>query len=188
MCPDGSVMQTMWFEHADGSTEQPFSSCPNEEGEEEAAPAPVVITAGMAAQALRQVDLPASVLEVQPPGGRTLVNFETNFYTGAESFERTVRLLGQRVDLRIRPASFEWRFGDGTTSRTSEPGAPYPDLQVTHSYLRRGAVAAAVDTTYEADFRVNGGPWAPVAGTVTIPGATVGLDVVTATPTLTGYR
>ncbi|QGA08903.1 hypothetical protein [Nocardioides sp. dk884] len=181
-------MQTVWFEHADGTTDQPYSSCPQEGGETEAVAAPVVITAGMAAQALREVDLPASVLQVQPPGGRTLVNFETNFYTGAEDFERTVRLLGQRVDLRIRPASFEWRFGDGTTARTSEAGAPYPDLQVTHRYLRKGAVVAAVDTTYEADFRVNGGPWAAVAGSVTIPGAPVGLAIVTATPTLTGYR
>ncbi|NPC97467.1 hypothetical protein [Nocardioides sp. zg-DK7169] len=180
-------MQTIWFEYSDGTLGPPYSSCPQAEEAEDVAE-PVVITAGMAAQALRQVDLPASELQVQPPGGRTLVNFETNFFTSADALDRTVRLLGQRVDLRIRPASFEWRFGDGSTLRTREAGAPYPDLRVTHSYLRKGAVAAAVDTTYEADFRVNGGPWAPVAGTVTMTGPAVGLEVVTATPTLMGYR
>jgi hypothetical protein len=45
-----------------------------------------------------------------------------------------------------------------------------------------------VDTTYSADWRVNGGAWQPVNGTVTIPGAPVALDVVEASPTLVGYR
>jgi hypothetical protein len=142
----------------------------------------------MVARALREVALPASRVVVQPPGGRTLVNFETNFFTEAGEFERSVVLLGQRVDLRIRPVSFGWRFGDGASLRTSEPGAPYPDLVVTHSYLRKGSVSAAVDTTYGADFRVNGGVWAPVPGTVTMVGEGVGLEVRTATPTLMGYR
>ena len=132
----------------------------------------MVITAEMAAQALRQVDLPASVLEVQPPGGRTLVNFETNFYTGTEDFERTVRLLGQRVDLRIRPASFEWRFGDGTTSRTSEPGAPYPRPAGDPQLPAQGRGGARRWTRRTRPTSAStAGPWAPVAGTVTIPGA-----------------
>ena len=49
---------------------------------------------------------PASTLVVQPPGGKTLVNFDTLFRTEAEPFTRTVRLLGHRVDLEITPASF----------------------------------------------------------------------------------
>ncbi len=142
----------------------------------------------MALEALRRVELPASRLQVQPPGGRTLVNFPTNFFTEAEPFERTVRLLGQRVDLRIRPSSFGWDFGDGVRTTTAEPGAAYPDLEVTHAYLSRGQVGASVDTTYSAEFRVNGGPWQPVDGTVTMQGDEVGLDVLTASPTLVGYQ
>jgi hypothetical protein len=45
-----------------------------------------------------------------------------------------------------------------------------------------------VDTTYAAQFRVNGGAWRDVNGTVTIPGAPVQLEVRTATPVLVGYR
>ncbi len=147
-----------------------------------------VLTPGLVAAALRRVDLPASELVVQPPNGRTLVNFATNFYTEARPFTRTITLLGQRVDLRITPASYGWRFGDGASVSTSTPGAAYPDLQVTHDYLSAGTVSPAVDTTYTADFRVNGGGWRPVPGTVTIPGASVPLEVVEATPTLVGYR
>ncbi|WP_341927520.1 hypothetical protein [Nocardioides psychrotolerans] len=146
------------------------------------------MTADLVARALRRIPLPASELVVQPPNGRTLVNFATNFYTDTETFTRTITLLGQRVDLRITPAKYDWRFGDGHTASTTTPGAAYPDLQVTHDYLTAGTVAPAVDTTYTADFRVNGSPWRPVPGTVTIPGAAVPLEVVEATPTLVGYR
>ena len=41
-----------------------------------------------------------------------------------------------------------------------------------------------VDTTYSARFRVDGGPWRDVNGTVTIPGNAVVLRVVEARPTL----
>ncbi|WP_182525895.1 hypothetical protein [Nocardioides dongkuii] len=152
------------------------------------APEPIEITNAMVARAFRRIPLPASVLNVQPPGGETLVNFATNFFTEAEPFERSVTLVGQRVDLRIWPSSFGWSFGDGTETTTTEPGAAYPDLEITHSYLRAGRVGARVDTTYSAEFRVNGGAWEPVDGTVTMAGTPVGLQVRTASPTLVGYR
>jgi hypothetical protein len=142
---------------------------------------------GMVTRAFRRLSLPASELVVQPPGGRTLVNFETNFYTENGEFARAVDLLGQRVELRIWPAGYGWRFGDGATKQTAGAGSPYPDLEITHRYLSRGRVSPRVDTTYAAQFRVNGGPWRDVAGSVTIPGAAQGLRVVTARPVLVGY-
>lgn len=147
-----------------------------------------LLTIGAVARAFSEIPLPASELIVQPPNGRTLVNFATNFYTDTETFTRTITLLGQHVDLRITPATYDWRFGDGHTTSTTTPGAAYPDLQVTHDYLTTGTVTPAVDTTYTADFRVNNTTWRPVPGTVTIPGTTVPLEIVEATPTLVGYR
>jgi hypothetical protein len=144
------------------------------------------LTPGLVGRALRRLPLPASKLIVQPPGGRTLVNFETNFYTERDEFTRVVTLLGRRVELQIWPQQFGWRFGDGHTQWTSTPGAKYPDLEVTHRYLQAGRVAPSVATTYAAQFRVGGGPWRDVAGTVTIPGTPEGLRVVTARPVLVG--
>ena len=123
---------------------------------------------------------------MQPPNGRTLVNFETNFYTDDGEFTRTVHLLGQRVQLRIWPARFDWRFGDGASRWTASGGSPYPHLEITHRYLAKGRVAPRVDTTYAAQFRVGNGPWRDVAGTVTIPGEAEALRVVTARPVLVG--
>lgn len=114
------------------------------------------------------------------------MNFETNFYTEQGEFTRTVTLLGQRVELRIWPAGFRWRFGDGEVRETTSPGSAYPDLEVTHSYRTRGRVSASVDATYAARFRVGDGPWQDVAGSVTIPGTPQPLRVVAARPVLVG--
>ena len=70
-----------------------------------------------------------------------------------------VTLLGQVVQLHIVPSQFAWQFGDGESLVTAEPGSAYPDLDVTHRYLKKGKVAPSVDTTYTAEFRVNGGAW-----------------------------
>ena len=119
--------------------------------------------------AFSELPFPASELVVQPPKGRTLVNFDTNFYTEQPAFDRTVTLLGRQVDLRIWPSHFQWVFGDGAEFPSTSSGAPYPDLVITQ-YLQRGKVSPRVDTTYSARFRVDGGPWREVLGTVTIPG------------------
>ena len=73
------------------------------------------------------------------------MNFETNFYTERGEFTRTVTLLGRQVELRIWPAEFGWRFGDGTRRRTTSAGAAYPNLEITHRYLQTGRVAPSVD-------------------------------------------
>ncbi|SDN22902.1 hypothetical protein SAMN05192576_1794 [Nocardioides szechwanensis] len=146
-----------------------------------------LLTSGLVAAAFRDLPLPPSELIVQPPNGRTLVNFDTNFYTETAPLDRTIRLFGQQVDLRIWPSSYEWHFGDGASTATESAGSPYPDLEITHNYTAKGQVGPAVDTTYSAEFRVNGGAWRPVPGTVTIPGDAVALEVVEATPVLVGY-
>ena len=137
-------------------------------------------------QTFRRITLPASELIIQPPNGRTLVNFDTNFYTEPLTFDRTVRLLGHRVDLHITVHSYRWDFGDGEGLTSTEPGAPYPKLEITHNYLRKAVYWASLDTTYTADFRVDGGPWRLVPGTVTIDGEAERLQAIEARPTLVG--
>ncbi|WP_183098263.1 PKD domain-containing protein [Nocardioides pelophilus] len=148
-----------------------------------------IVTDGMVARVLRRIELPASSLHVQPPGGRTLVNFETNFFTtNDQPFTRTVQLLGRAVQLRIWPTSYTWHFGDGESVTTESPGARYPDLEVTHNYLEKGAYRPRVTTTYTAEWRVESGPWRPVAGTANIAGEPTDLRAIEARPTLVGYE
>jgi len=182
LCDDGTAMTLTWFQTTSGEVFNQHTNCP---ADAVAAALPTV-TPGLVLRALRRIPLPASELVVQPPGGRTLVNFETNFYTERGELTRVVRLLGRRVELRIWPDSFSWHYGDGSSERTSSAGSPYPDLEITHRYLSKGRVAVSVDTTYAADFRVGAGVWRGVDGTVTIPGHAESLRVVTARPVLVG--
>ena len=144
-----------------------------------------VLTLGMVTSAFRRVPIPATPLVIEPVDGVTLVNLPTNFHTPAEPFTRTVTLLGRRIRLEITPVAWAWSFGDGSTVTTDTPGAPYPDLEVTHAYLRAGRVAPSVATTYTATFSVDGGPAQPVPGSVTIPSPPAALEVTTATARLT---
>lgn len=147
---------------------------------------PPQVTAAMVLSAMRRTAPPQSVLQVQPPNGRTLVNFETNFFTVQPEFTRTMSMLGQQVQLQIWPSQFVWRFGDGESLQTASPGAKYPHLDVTHNYVSKGRYQPRVDTVYAAQFRVGGGAWQPVNGTVTVAGAAVPLQAVEARPKLVG--
>ena len=179
-CADSSIKIHSWIELPNGDTTAESYWCPTEGG----APA---VTDDLIATAFRRIPLPPSTFSIQPPGGRTLVNFETNFFTEERTLNRTVRLLGQRVDLRIEAHSYTWHFDDGESITTSKPGAPYPRLQITHSYLQTGDYGPALDVTWVADYRVNGGTWRPVPGSVTIEGGPVNLRAIEARPTLVGY-
>jgi hypothetical protein len=148
-------------------------------------PRPVpAITWEMVLNEIKRVGLPALAIRVQP-ADRTLVNFETIFYTEPEPFERQLTLLGQRVDVRATVTSFAWSFGDGETLETATAGAPYPAKDIVHEYVDADVtVAPKVDVTYTAQFRVNGGSWQEIPETVTIGGPSTSLDVLEATPVL----
>lgn len=150
------------------------------------------VTQEIVLRALRRVTLPEPTLLIQPPGGKTLVNFDTLFRTNAESFTRTVRLLGQRVSLRITPTSFTWVHGDGTQQVTSSPGLKYESERPMTDYVRHQyedahvTMRPHVEVTYSAEFRVGGGAWRDVVGTVTSPGPPAPIKILEARPTLTG--
>lgn len=144
------------------------------------------LTAAMIARAFRHVPLPALATRVQP-ADRTLVNFDTIFFTEARPITRTLTLLGQQVRLDIRPSRFTWTYGDGSTETTSVPGAPYPSKQVTHRYPHaHTTVAAHVAVTWTAEYSVNGAAPRPVDGTVTTVGPDTRLAIAEAVPALSG--
>ena len=102
------------------------------------------LTPAMVQHAFQRLAWPSSELVVQPPKGRTLVNFDTNFYTtNTRPSTRTVTLIGQPVTVEATPTQYTWHFGTPEDDlSTTDPGAAYPDLRVTHRYTRVGAVTA----------------------------------------------
>jgi hypothetical protein len=149
------------------------------------------LTPDVVEHAFHRLAWPASEIVVQPPKGRTLVNFNTNFYTtNTHPTTRTVTLIGQQVTIEATPTQYTWHFGSRATDgdlTTADPGAAYPDLLVTYRYTRVGAVNPSVDTTYAGRYRVGNGGWQTIPSTLTVTGRPVDLQVVSATPHLVGY-
>lgn len=144
------------------------------------------VTPGVVMTAMRRIGLPALAAHTQPEG-KTLVNFATIFYTDPQPFTRTVTLLGRTVTIAATPQTFTWHYGDGTSSSTSTPGAPYPAKDVTHNYRdAHRTVLTSVDVSYSARFHVGGGAWEDIPGTVTIAGPTSPLRISEATALLSG--
>jgi hypothetical protein len=147
-----------------------------------------VITPGKVYAEMKKLSWPEAVLTIQPPDGRTLVNLKTNFLTTTtESVTQRVTLLGQQVAIEATPVDYTWHFGDGETHHGADPGAPYPDLRITHVYVEAEVtVTPSVDVTYQGRYRVNGGVWQDIPETLTVEGTPVELEVLTATPHLVG--
>ncbi len=150
------------------------------------AAAPPQVTEGMVLAAFRRIPLP-SLRSHSQPANKTLINFDTIFFTEAQPLTRNLTLLGQRVRLEIKPSRFEWVHGDGTTDTTSSPGAPYPAKDIVYRYAdAHRTVEHRVVVTWSAQWSLNGGPLEPVNGTVTTTGPNTPLRVAEASPVLSG--
>jgi hypothetical protein len=128
----------------------------------------------------RRLPWAPAVVHIQPGNGRTLVNVPTNVYLEATAQTVPTELLGQQVRVRAIPTAYTWSFGDGATLRTSDPGAPFPDLRTTHVYSRPGVVPVGLMTSYRGEYSVAGGDWLPVEGTAEVVTPSVRLTVVAA--------
>jgi len=152
---------------------------------------------------MKTLEWPRAELVVQPVGGRTLINFETNFYTTTtEASLQPVRLLGRDVEIEATPESYTWHWarpgetaiGDDVEALTTQDagqehvdGREHDVFHVFHVYLDAGVtVHPSVDVTYRGRYRVEGGRWFAIPERLTVPGETVPLEVVSARVHLVG--
>lgn len=129
-------------------------------------------------------------ISTQPTGNTTLVGLDT-FYkvnwteAGFQPDEidaiDPVRMNGYHVDIRVKLDHFSYQFGDGAIfGPTTSIGGVYPNGNITHKYFTGGAYPASVVTTFAGEFRINGGTWAPIPNTATVPGPATTVTVRTA--------
>jgi len=137
-----------------------------------------------------RVLLPAARPHILPPGGRTLVNLDTIFYTDPDRFVADVQVVGQDVRVRAFAEEYIWHFGDGHSLRTDRKGRPYPHKDNVHRYTTKGSYPVDVDVRFRAEFRVrNSGRWQPIPGLITIDdGPVVQLAVLESWPALSTGR
>ena len=148
------------------------------------------VTMAMIREAFHLTKWATPQIATQPEGNITLVNLKTFYRVGwsAEGFEPGEvdaldpgRMLGHQVEIRPRVQSFTYVFGDGTSSPpTTSLGGVYPKGDIVHSYVNSGQYAARVDVTWTADFRINGGAWAPIPDQAVVPGPVTQVTVKTA--------
>lgn len=144
------------------------------------------VTDAMVEREVKRIGLPSASITVQPPGGATLINFDTIFHTEEPEFARTVGLLGYSVDIEATPTRYLWHHGDGTSQTSDGPGAAYPAKTIVHQYTdAHVTVRPSVDVTYKVRWRVGNADWHALDDTLTAAGDSVPLEVKEATALLT---
>lgn len=136
--------------------------------------------------ATRSIGIPGLQVQTRPQP-EALINIDTMLYTEADTFERTVNLLGRDVTIRAVPSQFMWHHGDGTTQTTRSPGKSTASSDVAHVY-RKPVVGLrlSVDTTWRIEYRVASGPWRELDETLTVSGPVTTLTTREARPILVG--
>jgi hypothetical protein len=138
--------------------------------------APADVTPAMVLAAFRRLPLAPSPLVVQPDRGWVLVNKPTVVHADATPQTLTTTVLGTAVTIAATPTSYAWDFGDGATMTTTDPGHPWPDGTLTHTYQRVGAYRITLATTWSATYSVEGDPAVrDVPGTATTTSTTAPL-------------
>ncbi|MFC8502228.1 hypothetical protein ACFUC1_07705 [Pedococcus sp. NPDC057267] len=130
---------------------------------------PAIPTLAQIQNAFRQLPFSKPSVGIEPAGNKTLVNLPTYFRAewpgdaGLQPGEvsEPVQLLSWSVEFRIAARSYDFHYGDGTSSGpTTDPGGVYPDGAIRHTYTRPTAAArVSVDAQLTAQYRANGGPW-----------------------------
>lgn len=111
------------------------------------------------------------------PNGTTLVNYPTQLYTDATTYTLDpVTLLGHTVVVTAHPKTYDWYFGDGTSTLDAGPGQA-TDSDVRHTYTTPGTVSPYVVITWTGTFTVDGGAPHEVYGTAQTTGPGTPLQV-----------
>ena len=112
------------------------------------------------------------------PVGRAVVGIPVILRSGQprDLGSRHLQVLGHDVRLAAT-ASWVWRYGDGQSDTTSDPGGVWPDRSVAHTYRRAASHRVWVTTVWSATFRVDGlGPFA-VTGDIVRQDDTLSIEV-----------
>lgn len=123
-------------------------------------------------EAFRRLPFSKPRVRIEPKGNVTLVNLPTYYEatwpgdSGLEPGETSapVQLLSWSVEFKIDSQSYNFHYGDGSSSGTVEDaGGGYPDGSVKHTYTKPiDAASVSVDSRLTGQFRVNGGDWVDI--------------------------
>ena len=173
--PSDNPLYYVWrraTEPADAPWQLMGDSCGTETAPPEAPKPPPVPTMGQIQEAFRRLPFSKPTVKIEPKGNVTLVNLPTYYeatWPGDNGLEpgevsAPVKLLSWTVEFKVDSHSYDFHYGDGTSSGTVEDaGGGYPDGGVKHTYTKPiDAAAVSVDSRLTGQFRVNGGEWVDI--------------------------
>ena len=115
---------------------------------------------------------------IQPDSGWVYANVPTIAMADGAAQVSTANLLGARVDIRATPHTFTWTWGDGEQTVTEDPGTPYPNQTLTHTYAHlKGDVTLALETNWTGEYRINGGAWSAFGSNIASDSPPIDLEV-----------
>ena len=102
-----------------------------------------------------EAELPPTSIRFQPTSG-VLPYLPVIFQSGQpKHLPPIVSTIADRIVVLMPTAQWSWRFGDGAGLTTDQPGAPYPDFSVSHTYGRDGRFPVELTTTWSATFTID---------------------------------
>lgn len=122
----------------------------------------------------KEFDIPASTINTYPGQAWGIAFRNTAFWADASTHYIDTTLLGYAVTIKATPRKYHWKFGDGHTYTSSQPGTKPPDADdldtaaVTHMYEHRGWVTVNLTTDYTGMYKVEGQPWKTIPGTASV--------------------
>ena len=114
-------------------------------------------------KATNSVSLNDRLIKLLPSGGiayqpeaEPLVNVPIFFWSDLPTqFATRVTVVGEVVDVLLRPG-FVWSFGDGTFLSTTDPGGPYPNGKIKHTYKNPGIYPIILVQSWNGNWTHNG--------------------------------
>jgi len=115
---------------------------------------------------------------IQPDSGWVYANVPTIAIADDGAQLHTATLLGALVDIRATPAHYTWMWGDGEQTVTEDPGSPYPNATLTHTYAhQQGDVTLNLETSWAGEYRINGGAWSAFGSNIASDSPPIDLEV-----------
>jgi hypothetical protein len=105
---------------------------------------------------LKDVVPPTMHVTVQPPNG-VLASLPAYFQANPPGNLQPQQFGGPQVTeaITVTPARYTWDWGDGTPPLTTDdPGGPYPDGHITHTYDQSAHPVAALTTEWSATYTI----------------------------------
>jgi len=111
----------------------------------------------------KSVSLNDRLIKLLPTGGiayqpeaEPLVNVPIYFWSDLPTqFATRVTVVGEVVDVLLRPG-FVWSFGDGSFLSTTDPGGPYPNGKIKHTYKNPGIYPIILVQSWNGNWTHNG--------------------------------